>query len=142
MPWSSRQATFVFTPPMSQPRITAPPRVRLTTFAKATVVRRSFTRRRKADTTRRISPVRIIGVIDLKDNQAVHARGGRRDEYAAVSEAAGTAINGDAVKLAGVYLETLGLTDVYVADLDAITSAVGRGPDKVRATLNVAVVRS
>jgi phosphoribosylformimino-5-aminoimidazole carboxamide ribotide isomerase len=85
--------------------------------------------------------VRIIGVIDLKDGQAVHARGGRRDEYAAVSKAAGTVINGDAVKLAGIYLDTFGLTDVYVADLDAIASAVERGPHKVHAT-NVAVVRS
>lgn len=66
--------------------------------------------------------MRIIGVIDLKDGEAVHARGGRRDEYAAVSEAAGTVIHGDAVKLAGVYLESFGLTDVYVADLDAIAS--------------------
>src|SRR5687768_1412923 len=99
------RATLVFTPPMSQPRITVPPKVRL-----------------KADTTGRISPVRIIGVIDLKDGEAVHARGGRRDEYAAVSEAAGTVIHGDAVKLAGVYLESFGLTDVYVADLDAIAS--------------------
>jgi phosphoribosylformimino-5-aminoimidazole carboxamide ribotide isomerase len=86
--------------------------------------------------------VQIIGVIDLKDGLAVHARGGRRDEYALVSEAAGTVINGDAVKLAGVY-ESLGLTDIYVADLDAIGSAVGREPDKVRATTtpDVAVVR-
>ena len=67
--------------------------------------------------------MRIIGVIDLKDGLAVHARGGRRDEYAMVSEAAETVINGDAAKLAGVYLESLGLTDIYVADLDAITSA-------------------
>ena len=67
--------------------------------------------------------MRIIGVIDLKDGQAVHARGGRRDEYRPVSEAAGTVINGDAVKLAGVYLESFGLTDIYVADLDAIASA-------------------
>jgi phosphoribosylformimino-5-aminoimidazole carboxamide ribotide isomerase len=67
--------------------------------------------------------VRIIGVIDLKDGQAVHARGGRREAYTAVSEAAGTVINGDAVKLAGVYLDTFGLTDIYVADLDAIVSA-------------------
>jgi phosphoribosylformimino-5-aminoimidazole carboxamide ribotide isomerase len=67
--------------------------------------------------------VRIIGVIDLKDGQAVHARGGRRDEYAAVSKAAGTVIDGDAVKLAGVYLDTFGLADIYVADLDAIGSA-------------------
>jgi phosphoribosylformimino-5-aminoimidazole carboxamide ribotide isomerase len=76
--------------------------------------------------------VRIIGVIDLKAGQAVHARGGRRDEYAAVSKAAGTVINGDAVKLAAVYLDTFGLTDIYVADLDAIASA----------TPNDAVVRS
>jgi phosphoribosylformimino-5-aminoimidazole carboxamide ribotide isomerase len=67
--------------------------------------------------------VRIIGVIDLKDGRAVHARGGRRDEYAPVSQAAGTIINGDAVKLAGVYLDAFGLTDIYVADLDAIASA-------------------
>ena len=90
-------------------------------------------------------------MIDLKDGRAVHARGGRRDEYAAVSKAAGTTINGDAVKLAGVYFETFGLTDIYVADLDAIDSGVGRGPDppsrgfgEVRTTTppNVAVVRS
>jgi len=67
--------------------------------------------------------VRIIGVIDLKDGQGVHARGGRRNEYAPVAEAAGTVINGDAVKLAGVYRESFGLTDIYVADLDAIGSA-------------------
>lgn len=67
--------------------------------------------------------MRIVGVIDLKDGRAVHARGGRRTEYAAVSEAAGMVINGDAVKLAGVYRETFGLTDIYVADLDAIASA-------------------
>ena len=95
--------------------------------------------------------MRIIGVIDLKEGQAVHARGGRRDEYSAVSEAAGTVINGDAVKLASVYFDIFGLNDIYVADLDAIASAVGRGPDapsqgfgEVRATTtpNVAVVRS
>ena len=95
--------------------------------------------------------MRIIGVIDLKDGQAVHARGGRRDEYAAVSAAAGTVVNGDAAKLAGVYLDTFGLTDIYVADLDAIGSAGGRGPDppsrgfgEVRATTtpNDDVVRS
>ena len=67
--------------------------------------------------------MRIVGVIDLKDGQAVHARGGRREEYAAVSTAAGTIINGDAAKLASVYLNTFGLTDIYVADLDAIGSA-------------------
>jgi uncharacterized protein related to proFAR isomerase len=44
--------------------------------------------------------VRIIGVIDLKDGLAVHARRGQRDTYAPVREAGGAAIDGDAVKLA------------------------------------------
>ena len=64
----------------------------------------------------------IIGVIDVKDGQAVHARGGRREAYAAVSNVAGTAINGDPVRLARLYLETFGIHDIYIADLDAITS--------------------
>lgn len=68
--------------------------------------------------------MRIIGVIDLKDGMAVHARGGRRDTYAPVREAGGAAIDGDAVALARVYLETFEVRDVYIADLDAI--AAGR----------------
>jgi phosphoribosylformimino-5-aminoimidazole carboxamide ribotide isomerase len=68
--------------------------------------------------------VRIIGVIDLKDGKAVHARGGRRDAYAPVSKAAGAAVDGDAVVLARVYLETFGIQELYVADLNAIESGV------------------
>jgi phosphoribosylformimino-5-aminoimidazole carboxamide ribotide isomerase len=64
--------------------------------------------------------VQIIGVIDLKDGRAVHARGGRRETYAPVSRAAGVAIEGDAVTLARVYNETFGVDAIYVADLDAI----------------------
>jgi len=53
----------------------------------------------------------VIGVIDLRDGQAVHARGGRRDEYPPI---------GDAVELARTYLERHGVTELYVADLDSI----------------------
>ena len=66
--------------------------------------------------------MRIIGVIDLKDGQAVHARGGRREAYTAVSGAAGTVVNGDAVALARVYRDTFRLSEIYIADLNAIAS--------------------
>jgi phosphoribosylformimino-5-aminoimidazole carboxamide ribotide isomerase len=66
--------------------------------------------------------VRIIGVIDLKDGMAVHARRGRRDTYAAVQQSAGAPIDGLPLTLARHYVERLGLTDVYVADLNAIAS--------------------
>ena len=66
--------------------------------------------------------MQIIGVIDLKDGMAVHARRGLRDTYAAVQRSAGARIDGRALTLARHYVETLGLTDIYVADLDAITS--------------------
>jgi phosphoribosylformimino-5-aminoimidazole carboxamide ribotide isomerase len=64
--------------------------------------------------------VRIIGVIDLKDGRAVHARGGRRETYAPVGRAAGVAVAGNALTLARVYHETFGVNAIYVADLDAI----------------------
>jgi phosphoribosylformimino-5-aminoimidazole carboxamide ribotide isomerase len=63
---------------------------------------------------------RIVGVIDLRDGRAVHARGGTRETYAPVTAVAGGEIRpGDAEALAAFYRE-LGLDDVYVADLDAI----------------------
>ena len=64
--------------------------------------------------------MRIIAVVDLKDGLAVHARGGRRDAYMPVREAAGVSIDGDVVKLARLYLETFGIRDIYIADLHAI----------------------
>jgi phosphoribosylformimino-5-aminoimidazole carboxamide ribotide isomerase len=63
------------------------------------------------------SIARVIGVIDLLDGQAVQARGGRRDEYQPI---------GDAVELARTYVDKHGVTEIYVADLDAIAN-VGRG---------------
>jgi phosphoribosylformimino-5-aminoimidazole carboxamide ribotide isomerase len=69
-----------------------------------------------------VSPVRIIGVIDLKEGQAVHARGGRRELYTPVRQSAGVMVNGDPMALARVYVGTFGLSEIYVADLDAIGS--------------------
>src|SRR5262245_50715602 len=69
-----------------------------------------------------VSSVRIIGVIDLKGGQAVHARGGRRATYAPIEQSAGRRIDGDPVELARHYVETIGLAEIYVADLDAIAS--------------------
>jgi len=65
--------------------------------------------------------MRIIGVIDLRGGLAVHARAGRRESYAPVAQVAGEAIPaGDAVALARGYVDRCGLTELYVADLDAI----------------------
>lgn len=55
--------------------------------------------------------MRVIGVIDLRGRHAVHARAGQRDQYAPI---------GDAVALARTYLDRHGVTELYVADLDAI----------------------
>jgi len=67
--------------------------------------------------------VRIIGVVDLKDGQAVHARGGRRDEYVAVDQALGLTIAGSATALARLYRDRFDLAEVYVADLNAIAGS-------------------
>jgi HisA/HisF family protein len=65
--------------------------------------------------------MRIIGVIDLLARRAVHARAGIRERYEPVRPAAGSSTEpGDALALAGRYLDGLGLRELYVADLDAI----------------------
>ena len=69
--------------------------------------------------THRVGPVRIVGVIDLRDGQAVHASGGVRHAYAPVTISGRQMRPGDAATLAAFYGE-LGLQDVYAADLDAI----------------------
>ena len=76
--------------------------------------------------------MRIIGVIDLKDGLAVHARGGARDAYMPVREAAGVSIDGDAVRLARLYVETFGVRDIYIADLHAIADGTPQN-DIIRA---------
>jgi phosphoribosylformimino-5-aminoimidazole carboxamide ribotide isomerase len=51
----------------------------------------------------------------------VHARAGARDRYSAVQNAAGWPIDpGNARTLAEVYTDILGISEIYVADLDAI----------------------
>ena len=69
--------------------------------------------------------MRIIGVIDVRGGSAVHARGGRRDEYAPVSVAAGERVDGDPAALARVYIDRLGVRELYLADLDAIAGGMG-----------------
>jgi phosphoribosylformimino-5-aminoimidazole carboxamide ribotide isomerase len=66
--------------------------------------------------------VRVIGVIDLVDGRAVHARGGRRETYQPVTHVAEKAIEpGDAFALARGYVDELGISELYAADLDALT---------------------
>jgi phosphoribosylformimino-5-aminoimidazole carboxamide ribotide isomerase len=51
----------------------------------------------------------------------VHARGGERNRYAPVQNAAGWPIDpGNARTLAEVYTDVLGISEIYAADLDAI----------------------
>lgn len=78
--------------------------------------------------------MRVLGVLDLLDGRAVHARAGAREHYEPVRAVAGGAIDSaDAVAIARAYRDRLGLTEVYAADLDAI---MGRVPqDEVVAAL-------
>jgi phosphoribosylformimino-5-aminoimidazole carboxamide ribotide isomerase len=64
--------------------------------------------------------MRVVGVIDLKDGTAVHAVRGERERYRPVrSVMAGD--DGDPVSLARAFWSELGLDELYVADLDAIS---------------------
>jgi HisA/HisF family protein len=77
--------------------------------------------------------VRLIGVVDLLNGHAVHARAGDRDRYEPVRSAGSVPIEpGDAASLAHTYVDRLGIAELYAADLDAI---LGRSPqdDAVRA---------
>ena len=64
--------------------------------------------------------MRIIGVVDLLGGRAVHARAGRREGYQPVRSAAGAGVEGDALTLVRSYVTRAGLTELYIADLDAI----------------------
>lgn len=65
--------------------------------------------------------MQIIGVLDLLRGRAVHARAGRREKYAPVESAAGWPMDsGNARTLAETYITLLGISEIYVADLDAI----------------------
>jgi phosphoribosylformimino-5-aminoimidazole carboxamide ribotide isomerase len=65
----------------------------------------------------------VIGVLDLLQGQAVHARAGARERYVPVASADSSFAPGDALALAHQYADRFGLTELYVADLDAIMTA-------------------
>ena len=68
--------------------------------------------------------MRLIGVLDLRAGRAVHAVAGRREHYHQVRQIAGAGLTpGDARALARLYHDQFGLTELYVADLDAIDAA-------------------
>jgi phosphoribosylformimino-5-aminoimidazole carboxamide ribotide isomerase len=66
---------------------------------------------------------RVIPVLDILRGQAVHARGGRREDYRPVRSILRR--GSDPIDLATAFRDDLGLDEVYVADLDAIA---GSGP--------------
>ncbi|HSE46955.1 MAG TPA: HisA/HisF-related TIM barrel protein [Gemmatimonadales bacterium] len=62
----------------------------------------------------------LIPVLDLAHGQAVHAIGGRREEYRPVESVLAPGRSGNAMVLARAYRERVGATHCYLADLDAI----------------------
>jgi phosphoribosylformimino-5-aminoimidazole carboxamide ribotide isomerase len=66
----------------------------------------------------------VVGVIDLKDGMAVHAVRGERERYRPVRSVL-VPDGGDPLALARALRSELGLEELYVADLDAITGAGG-----------------
>jgi phosphoribosylformimino-5-aminoimidazole carboxamide ribotide isomerase len=96
--------------------------------------------------------MRVVGVIDLKAGAAVHAVRGERERYRPL---------GDPLSLARRFRDALGLDELYVADLDAITGtgdndgviralarearvmvdAAVSGPERARALLDLGVHR-
>ena len=80
--------------------------------------------------------MQVIGVVDLLAGRAVHARAGTRRDYRPVQAVARSPIEpGDAVALARAYVHDLGVTDLYVADLDAILPRLDNAPSAESADL-------
>jgi phosphoribosylformimino-5-aminoimidazole carboxamide ribotide isomerase len=74
--------------------------------------------------------MRVIPVIDLKGGVAVHAVRGDRERYRPLRSR--IAAGSDPVEVARAVRASLGLAELYVADLDAIAGRAGR-PDVVAA---------
>jgi phosphoribosylformimino-5-aminoimidazole carboxamide ribotide isomerase len=72
--------------------------------------------------------MRVVPVIDLKGGTAVHAVRGERERYRAVRGVFGS----DPLALARAFRDELGLEELYVADLDAI-SGEGEHSARIRA---------
>jgi phosphoribosylformimino-5-aminoimidazole carboxamide ribotide isomerase len=75
--------------------------------------------------------MRVIPVIDLIGGTAVHAVRGERERYRPVRGVLG---DGDPLALARAFRSELGLDELYVADLDAISQANERGGGSDRGT--------
>ena len=73
-----------------------------------------------------VASMRVIGVIDLKAATAVHAVRGERERYRPVHSVI-TPDDGDPLALTRAFRSELGLDELYVADLDAITGAGSNG---------------
>lgn len=65
--------------------------------------------------------MRVLPVIDLKGGVVVHGLAGRRDEYRPVVSRLTSSC--DPVDVARAFRDRLGLTEFYLADLDAIAGA-------------------
>ncbi len=68
-----------------------------------------------------IRPFRIIPVVDLKGGLVVHARRGEREKYRPVNSV--LAQSAELPPIVAAFQLKLGLTEIYVADLDAIATA-------------------
>lgn len=75
-------------------------------------------------------PPRIIPVLDVMNGQVVRAIGGRRDEYKPI--ASKLTASTEPVEVAKALLGATGASELYVADLDAITGVAGVAPAVVR----------
>jgi phosphoribosylformimino-5-aminoimidazole carboxamide ribotide isomerase len=77
--------------------------------------------------------MRIIPVIDLLGGQVVHAVKGERNTYQPVKSV--LCSTHDPIAIARAFRDQLGLSEIYIADLDAIQSGGSRNHRKVIATL-------
>ncbi|XZE52394.1 HisA/HisF-related TIM barrel protein [Planctomycetaceae bacterium SH139] len=77
----------------------------------------------------RLLDPQLLGVIDLRDGQAVHAVAGFRDQYLPI-DIPGLAV-GDALQLAAAY-QHLGVGGLYIADLDALTNGSRRSAEMLK----------
>ena len=65
--------------------------------------------------------MRVIGVLDLSNGMAVHAKGGARAHYGPVQSLPGVRVTpGDAMAIGSWFVKKCGLREIYIADLDAL----------------------
>ena len=65
--------------------------------------------------------MRVIGVLDLSNGLAVHAKGGARAHYGPVQSIPGVRMTpGDAMAIGSWFVKQCGLREIYIADLDAL----------------------